>query len=362
MTKQKHLGWIDLVRTLAIMGVVLSHCVEGTFPLTLKGMRELDFPLKTLVFTLFTIGRISPVLFMMVSGYLLLDREYDAQACRRFWKKNWLHLLIVTEFWFLIYDLFELWFSGTVTSPARILYDLLFIHKVNLSHVWYMPVILGIYVLLPFAAMGLRSIGPGPLRFPLLFFSFYAFGYPLFKVIHGALDLSYTPALQLSMGFSGGAYGLYFLMGYFVKKGGLRKYKSSLLLILAAAGIALGVWLQLWAYGRGYEYNIWIDCVFITIPALAVFELLRRNSGYTGGALIRILAKYSFAVYLVHNPIRKLVQQYMIRKMSFPKPWKMLLLWVLTLLFSMVLSLLIARIPRVGKYLLYIREKKQKTT
>ena len=130
---------------------------------------------------LFTFGRMGVPIFLMISGYLLLDRKYDAASTEKFWKENWLHLLICTEIWFLIYEIFLMAYSGEKIGFNEIIGDLLFVHKVKLSHVWYMPMILGMYVLLPFAAKAIQSFESKYLYFPILLFCVYSFGFPTSK-------------------------------------------------------------------------------------------------------------------------------------------------------------------------------------
>ena len=97
--------WIDLIRICAIVLVVLCHATEGIYKLDVDSVLALNTADKILVFTCFTIGRLGVPLFLMISGWLLLDRKYDRQAMKRFWKNSWLHLIACALVWFLLYDL-----------------------------------------------------------------------------------------------------------------------------------------------------------------------------------------------------------------------------------------------------------------
>ena len=68
--------WIDLLRCIAILCVVLCHATEAVYDFDLESMTPIR-PTVVLAFTLFTIGRTGVPIFLMVTGYLLLDRSYD---------------------------------------------------------------------------------------------------------------------------------------------------------------------------------------------------------------------------------------------------------------------------------------------
>lgn len=302
---------------------------------------------------LFTFGRMGVPIFLMISGYLLLDRKYDAASTEKFWKENWLHLLICTEIWFLIYEIFLMAYSGEKIGFNEIIGDLLFVHKVKLSHVWYMPMILGMYVLLPFAAKAIQSFESKYLYFPILLFCVYSFGFPTLKVINNGLD-GEALSLQMSLGFSGGAYGLYLMLGYFVKKGIFKKIHSLILTAIAATFMVLTVALQLWSYDRGVAYNVWYDCAFLMIGSLAFFELLSRIENVPVYGLVKWLSNYAFAVYLIHNIFKTVFTKYILA-LGYPRPVKVVLLDILISVVSFACSWLIARIPRIGTFLIYAK-------
>lgn len=87
-TANKRVDWIDLARALAILFVVLCHSSEAIYSFDMKYVASLSLQSRIFEFTSFTIGRLGVPLFLMISGYLLLDRDYTDQKCKGFWKKN----------------------------------------------------------------------------------------------------------------------------------------------------------------------------------------------------------------------------------------------------------------------------------
>jgi peptidoglycan/LPS O-acetylase OafA/YrhL len=96
MSNTKRIEWIDFARMLAFFGAVLCHATEGIYKLNIKYMGTVSLQSKVFAFSAFTIGRPGVALFLMITGYLLLDRECDFETIKKFWKNNWLRLLICT--------------------------------------------------------------------------------------------------------------------------------------------------------------------------------------------------------------------------------------------------------------------------
>ena len=177
--ESKRLLWVDLLRVIAICCVVLCHAVERAYRFNLQYMASVSSLSQIFAFAAFSIGRLGVPIFMLLSGYLLLDREYDEKATIKFWKKNWLHLVLCTWIWIALNWFFTCVFLRHPFSAQHFIEELLFLRGSDLSHMWYMPMLLGMYLLFPFVANGLRSLKLQTLFFPLLILTAYAFGRPL---------------------------------------------------------------------------------------------------------------------------------------------------------------------------------------
>ena len=155
---KKRIRWIDLARAFGILTVVLCHCVHEIYRLQLTYMSSLHRTGRLFGFAAFTAGRLGVPLFLMISGYLLLNRSYTADRCRHFFRHNFLRLLACTEIWFLFYHIFLSVTNLQDFSLRDMLLEMLFIKNGSIGHMWYMPVILGVYLLLPAAANALHSL------------------------------------------------------------------------------------------------------------------------------------------------------------------------------------------------------------
>lgn len=355
MKYSKRYDWIDLARTAAVILVVLNHCTETVYTLTPDFMNRRSVFSRLFALSGFTLGRLGVPLFLMISGFLLLDRTYDPTEICRFWKKNLLHLYICTVLWFTFYDIFLKLVLKRDITITRFFMDILFLKKVDLSHVWYMPVILGFYILIPFAANALSMIHINHLVFPLTITVILSFVLPTVTVMNNILHFMDPFSVQLSSGFSGGNYGCYLVFGYLVKRGGFSRIKNRSLLFSAMFFYCLTVGIQLFAYVNNYKYNIFYANFFLLGTAVPLFELFSRIKKKPLQNSVTKISAYSFGIYLTHNLYIKLGNMYLLPTIHFPRPVMVPVLCLIISVLSYLTAVLIAKIPKFGRYILYIR-------
>ena len=356
--ESKRLQWADLLRVIAIGCVVLCHAVERTYRFNLQYMSSVSFLSQIFAFTVFSIGRLGVPIFMLLSGYLLLDRDYDEKAVVNFWKKNWLHLVLCTWIWIMLNWGFTCIFLNYPFSAQKFIEELFFLRGSNLSHMWYMPMLLGMYLLFPYVANGLRSLKLQTLFFPLLILFLYAFGRPLANWFVNTLGGVNSFSEIFSLGFSGGYYGLIFICGYILKHGALKKIRGCFLATSFIFSFILLVILQIWSYHNGFGYYLWYDNILLIISALCLFELgsrIRRFRSKIITSIISMISKYSFGIYLTHNLVKEAVLP-LFGTLNYSRPSKTILLWLLLFGGGFLASVLINHIPKVGRFVLYIKE------
>ena len=100
----------------------------------------------------------------------------------------------------------------------KCLKNLLFLKPTEMGHMWYMPVIIGIYLFIPFIANALNNTDIKIFCAPLIFVFSYRFIVPVVNVWLTANGQEPVYALP-DLSFSGNEYGFMILLGYLVKKG-----------------------------------------------------------------------------------------------------------------------------------------------
>ena len=85
-----------------------------------------------------------------------------------------------------------------------------------------------------------------------------------------------------------------------------------------------------------------------------MFELVSRMDSVRFYSQVKILSKYSFAVFLIHNLFRLPLLPFIVM-LPFAEPVKAIILWIILIICSYAAADIIYRIPKFGKFLLYMR-------
>jgi len=346
MSKNR-IEWIDLVRAIAILTVLYIHSVDGIYIISSNAIVNLTMISRIFQYASLFIGRIGVPFFLMITGYLLLDRTYNDEKVMKFWTKNCKKLIIVTIFWAIVYA-----FSITFIASNTKTINPVSAGNLYFSHMWYMPMIIGMYLSLPFVSAALEKFNEKTILQATAVFSLLAFMLPFISLLcdmHGIQNVT----IQYCLGFSGGIYGVYIILGYLNKKEMFKGISSKLLGLVAIISWIICIYFQYYSFVKGYNFFLWYEFPFILTGSFALFELVSRIEKVRCFKVVTILSKYSFAVFLIHNLFRIPLLPVVI-KSPFPEPVEALILWVLLIICSYVAAAIIYRIPRIGKYVLYM--------
>ena len=218
---KERIVWLDNIRAIAILGVLLVHSTEYIYRMNLDGLKSLSIQSFLFAEITFTLGRIGVPFFLLLTGYLLLSRSYDERNCFKFWRTKWLALLVTTEIWIVLYTLFKYAFFSKFQNwdSIQLLKSVFFFGDSVMINMWYMPMIIGIYLFLPFMSNALVKADIKLVAMPLIVVSCYAFVPPIVNALAGQ---SYK--LQVDLGYSGGVYGIYLILGCLLKRGLLKSF------------------------------------------------------------------------------------------------------------------------------------------
>lgn len=310
-------AWIDYARVCAIFCVVLCHAVESYYGSVIRGEQRIGTGLWMMENTLFTIGRLGVPFFLAITGALLLGRELEP---KKFYKKSLLPLLATTEIWIVFNYLFVCVFQDVEFKLTDLISEMCFLRTLELSHMWYMPMILGVYLVLPFLSMAVRPVQDAKaFRIPYLIGAFAFLVIPTVNVfLTEAIPGGETLKFKLELDFFGGVYGLYLFGGYFIAKYRiLEKIKSVCLLLAGAAAFLINTAGQRYLYINAFYKStrmLWYSSVFIFIMGMILFELIRRALDKKQAHTVKIVevtARCSFGIYLLHKPVLVLAMKYL---------------------------------------------------
>ena len=347
--------WLDYARMIAIICVVITHTVETVYQLNVESLLCYSFYRRIFVIAMHTIGRLGVPIFFFLTGYLLLDRKYSGDRYRTFLKKNFCGLLVTTEIWIIIYNIFNALFWNTSFDIGKCLQNMLFLKTTEMGHMWYMPVILGMYLFIPFVANALNNTDIKVLCIPMIFVFTYCFVVPDVNIWLMANGKETISAL-LDLSFSGNGYGFMILLGYLIKKGMFDRIHSVVLVILGGVGFVFTVFIQNYSDLHGILYNVWYNSASMLIVDLSIFVLLSRTKPRSGKVASSI-SMASFGIYLMHNLILIPLSRYYQHGVS--STGRLIVMFMVTFLVAWALISLIGKIEPLAQLLLHQRSSRE---
>lgn len=171
-TVPKRIVWADLLRFVAIMMVICIHCSDP-FNVSPEARSNLEYNLWGSIYGAFL--RPCVPLFVMLTGMLLLPIQQDMG---QFYKKRMMRVIVPFLIWSLLYNLFPLltgimgWNSSILTkmfayagenpsqsweSSLHNIYMIPFNFNVYTIPLWYIYMLIGLYLFMPFFSAWLKQ-------------------------------------------------------------------------------------------------------------------------------------------------------------------------------------------------------------
>lgn len=271
----------DILRVVSMCMVVIIH-VANVYSRSFGLIGN-----KSFVVSLFfnTISRISVPIFLMISGALLLDREFNLKK----YIKRLIKFILLIIVWDAIYLIWEYLYLGTT-------YDKLYKLLLNpyRAHLWFLYTIVVLYAIQPLLRLILNKSN---------------------NIVKGLLLITWFMLSTLSMInltiaqlFTIFSYIGFFVLGKYlydyVKSKDLRKYNIPLIItmiICYTISICLNYFSSI-KYNRFYNLYFAYRTPFIILSSLSFYTLIISN--YKKDILSKIimtLSDLSLGVYLVHG-------------------------------------------------------------
>jgi surface polysaccharide O-acyltransferase-like enzyme len=273
------LFWIDIVKVIAIMMVVLAHLIWMTNEAV--GQTDAYFAFLTINNIVATLG---VPMFVMVSGFLLFSKTFETKMeVLTFYKHNLLPLLITAELWIVVYCIIKL----PTFSVKELLLNMALVHKPEV-HLWYVRFIVMYYLLTPFICMLKNKSSMGFILVLVVTVTF-TFGYNAWLIATG--DLCPTNSNRSYF-----CYLAYMAAGYWlgcVNVSG-KNLCLAITLVVVGGGILCFTLLKT-------NYFLWYDNPLLALLALGLFYLIRIMCAKlkTRQWIVEI-SKMSYGIYLSH--------------------------------------------------------------
>lgn len=344
--------WLDQIRVLAIVAVVFNHATEIYLGLNGGEWAGYDAASRILASVGFSFGRLGVPLFLFLTGALTLSKAVNTdEDVFRFYRHSLLPLATTVVAWNVLLTLFDQCTRGGGLALGQIIRCALFLESVPALHAWYAPMIVGMYVFLPFVAAVVRRFSLKALALPLAIAATAFLVLPTLMVI----DPPQKRQLTLGLDFAGGEYGVYMLAGYYLYQGNLEKRVSKPLAAVACAvafAALAALQMRVAAVGEG---GLRYTNLGLLLCASVLFLAFKRFGGVPRPSVRRLLtalSRLSFGVYFLHVPVQWLLRRYMPQLFHLGPAGDTLLLFSLSLVLSACVLWLAGRLKCLRRLLL----------
>ena len=293
IASEKRNDAIDLIKSFAIIGVLLIHVSAGGFTHSV-----LSLPWNVTLFWA-SVSRASVPLFFMCSGALLLRPE-KPYSLRRILKRNLPHILVALFVWAMIYQIYWLWRTGTLDGPNlfhAFKKVLLFQHE---QHLYYLQITILLYLSIPLLRVFTDAATKHQLQYALLLWFALGIAYPTLKGFWPFTLLTGIPT-QYLINMTWASLG-YCLLGHYITRYPVRYHLLWPLLWAAGLLMILGgtAWFSYWAESLQTRFFEGMS-IPVAVMAAGIFgSLCQVHLGPKGKKIARTISSASFCIYLVH--------------------------------------------------------------
>ena len=355
--------WLDVARVVAIISITLNHAVNRSYSTHTNQLAEfISIPVASsaLKAVIYVFSRLGVPIFVMISGALLLKKDIKTEKdIIGFYKHNLLRLFITSEIWFFFYFCYQTIINGTQRSIFNIAIDFvlnqLMINQNIFLGAWYMPMILCLYLLVPFIAMLKDRVSFKTASILLAAVFYISYVIPTLSCFSTLIGKS---EFYFGLGEYAEICSMYIVLlviGYWLSNGGLSRLSNGIVIagfLLTFLGTCA---FQFYVYSIPHDYETDYHFAGIFFCAVFLFELIRRKGDLLKFAQrpVTYLSRIAFGIYLVHIVIMTVMVDFAPLNMS--QPLKMVVLELVSFIGSIIIIAPLSKIPFVRKYVFMIK-------
>ena len=348
MASKKNIEWLDTLRALATIGVVVVHVSSPLVNMTYAK----NMPYWWIGNVVDSVARFSVPMFLMLSGATLLSKEYDLLS---FYKKRISRVLVPFVFWLLVYAIYRYAMLYPNQQPhgfqAILQWGLdLFLKEGISKHLWYVYMILFIYLFVPVLGKWLRGLSNNSVLTVLIAWVMVSFACKAMPINQYCWSSGYGDKLLGYFLHTG-----YLVLGFYLVKINFRfmqlKFYSVFVFFLCAISTAILVYFSSKNAHKldlsFYSYFTPFSILQTSALFLWVKDVTIQNSYVS--SIQSTISNYSYGIYLVHIMVIGISFRYGIFWTMAHPCISLLLVTVMTLIISFGIIYGLRRIP-FGKY------------
>ncbi|MCD7751211.1 MAG: acyltransferase family protein [Lachnospiraceae bacterium] len=341
--------YIDLLRIVSAFSVVMIHTsAQYWYSLPVDSVSWL------VCNSYDAVSRFGVPVFAMISGMLFLSKEGEVDISRLY-RRNILRLAVICGVWSCLYGLVRS--IGLMEYYEMTLKDCFKQMLSGKYHLWFLPMMIGIYMLVPVLKVFTDHCTRKQMEYFLLLFLVLKIGRETISVFLLSETVSQVMWL-LEVELMGGYVG-YFILGYYLYRYPPSAQKSRLIYLLGALGlVCAAVVSNLLSLQRGEGQAGVFDSfsIFTFLVCVALFVLFQNEVGkhrfsVRAEKLIREVSENTLGVYVMHLGLLEFLEARGIDSMSICNVFGIPFLALGCFVICNIVAALLRRIPVVGRFL-----------
>lgn len=316
--RKKRIAYIDVLRLLAIMGVIIIHVS------TIGQRNEVGIFTYNISTFYNSMARWAVPIFFMISGSMFLNphKKYSFKQMLKFYIPKMVICLIVYG---CIYSVFDIILYGSFSIKSIILIVCNVISNHTGYHLWYLYALIGLYLMVPVFRSIVSNLSRRELLFIISLWMILSLGVNQFNYFMSSLQIPFSLEWYFPMITS---WAGYFLLGYYLSNYNIEIKTERviifcgllILIICTILNIIMSVHL-----GKTFDAFIQQDGLTACISSISVFLLVKRIVGgqKQNEKVTQILvccAENVFGIYLIHVLINSVLFHIMNIQIDFITP------------------------------------------
>ncbi len=332
---------IDLLRIILIVLVIIVHISN----LYLVRFTKISLSKYTISLFFNSFSRICVPLFFMISGALLINEKYDKKK----YFTRIIKFIIILIIWSIIYSILN------ETVELKTFFLSLFNARSTQRHLWFMYVIIGLYIALPFIQNMCKNMTKELENLFIILWSIFSglavIYEPLINHIANIeVNVEYPiPIIQATY------YLGYFILGHILYKrienNEINIKNRSLILIYILSSLITFSFTLYSSIKLNYHYEsmLWYKSIFTIIASTSIFLLvLNKNYNIKNEKIIKYFSSLTFGIYLIHMIfLNKITEHYLI--INYSPILTIPILSLIILFLSIICISILKKIPYINK-------------
>lgn len=298
--------YLEVLRLIAIIMVLLIHVVAIPMDSMSRGGEFIVYNIC------YSIGCLGVPIFLMISGSLLLDQNYQTNI-NKIYKHSIPRLIVPLVFYGMIYACLEIYYENR--SIVFLILPKSFVRVINnesWAHLWYLYMLIGLYILLPIIRYILLSDNKTITKYFLGILLVFGYIVPTINNIAGLkMDLNMPMPL---------CHILSLCVGHYIDVNKEDKYKKIIYIFGSICLTILIVYACIPLIFENVKYAALAryDGLFVLGSAALIFQFI-KNKVHKERKIVVCFSKASFGIYLIHPVIMNVLYKVLnIQPTMFP--------------------------------------------